>query len=246
MVLATTLQDQTAHEIEPAAANDGNAPEIAAPAYDLASDEIALVLGDFIPKIPVRFLRHAEQNEKREVRFKVAEISSMIAAGETKIPLTRIAEARPDIFREDVEDFQTTEVYFPWKKLAGIITRIKRAATEMKSGEIETLAEKTPTAGRDARPVASPASSKIAAKNGLRSQTAARLPTTQTEILTRQRDLAIQQRDQALARLKDAEERVQKQIDALTMERNLAINEKADALAFVALHSRVNAAACAN
>ncbi len=80
-------------------------------------DELIFELGDFLHRIPPKFLQ-GEPDPRRELRFPIAQISAMISQGRTMIGLKEIVSRCPDIFREGIEGIETAELYFPWQKLA--------------------------------------------------------------------------------------------------------------------------------
>ena len=225
------------HDIAPPEAGGFKVGRLMEPPSKQPQDEIALTLGDFLPRIAVRFLKHGEHDGNREVRFKIGELSDMIAKRKTKIPIARIAEAFPDIFRDEDGDFQGQEIYFPWRKLADMMERIRPSAAgeEKEADAFDTLVGDVRAPIKHTRPITVFAGHKAAPKSKPPAQP---VPNIQPgDLLKRQRDLAVQQRDQALSKLKSLEERMQRQISLLAAERDLAISEKADALAFIAIFS---------
>lgn len=210
-----------------------------------AADEISLELGDFLPRIPVRFLKHAEHDAKRQLRFKISELSAMIAQGATKIAIAQIAPLCPDIFREDAGDFEAAEIYFPWKKLAGMIdsVRLAKNSGETKSSPVQTPALDRLASKRATRPAVSTPSAAAHVNTGTRPQgpsyaAAEPVRSKENESLANQRDAAIKQRDQVMARIGVLEANMKRRVCTLIAERDLAISEKRDALAFIALLSR--------
>ncbi len=234
------------HEIGPEILNAVKPLELAGPKPSEATDEIALTLGDFLPRIAVRFLKHGEHDGTREVRFKISEVGSMITSRKTKVPLSRIAEVCPDIFRDDTEGFQTAEVYFPWQKLAEVVRRIKPAgASDAKAQEpIDVPSEATRLPLKP--PITVFANSKAAPATSPPPQMHAKRPLEQPEDVRRQRDLAVQQRDLAQARLKSCLEQMHRQLAIAKAERDNALSEKADALAFISLFTSLREGASAN
>ena len=82
-----------------------------------AADEIVLTLGDVLSRIPAPYLKAGTHDPKRELRFKINDLSSDIARGRAAVPLSRIAELVPDIFIKEISREEDTEVRLPLQKL---------------------------------------------------------------------------------------------------------------------------------
>jgi hypothetical protein len=82
-----------------------------------AADEIVLTLGDVLSRIPAPYLKPGNHDAKRELRFKISDLSSDIARGRAAVPLSRIAHLVPDIFTRQVSRDEDMEVRLPLQKL---------------------------------------------------------------------------------------------------------------------------------
>jgi hypothetical protein len=82
-----------------------------------ATDEIVLTLGDVLSRIPSHYLAAGAHDPKRELRFKINDLSSDIARGRAAVPLSRIAQLVPDIFVREVGRDEDMEVRLPLQKL---------------------------------------------------------------------------------------------------------------------------------
>ena len=82
-----------------------------------ASDEIVLTLGDILSRIPSHYLKSGSHDPKRELRFKVHDLSSDIARGRAAVPLSSVARLLPDIFVKEIAPDEDTEIRLPLQKL---------------------------------------------------------------------------------------------------------------------------------
>lgn len=82
-----------------------------------AADEIVLTLGDVLSRIPAPYLKSGNHDAKRELRFKINDLSSDIARGRAAVPLSRIAQLVPDIFTKEIGREEETEIRLPLQKL---------------------------------------------------------------------------------------------------------------------------------
>lgn len=82
-----------------------------------AADEIVLTLGDVLSRIPAPYLKSGTHDAKRELRFKINDLSSDIARGRAAVPLSRIAQLVPDIFTKEIGREEETEIRLPLQKL---------------------------------------------------------------------------------------------------------------------------------
>lgn len=80
-------------------------------------DEIVLTLGDVLSRIPTPYLKPGQHDAKRELRFKVNDLSSDIARGRAAVPLSRIAQLVPDIFVRSISRDEDTPIRLPLQKL---------------------------------------------------------------------------------------------------------------------------------
>ena len=79
--------------------------------------EIVLTLGDVLSRIPTQLLKSGPHDAKRELRFKIGDLSSDIARGRAVVPLSRIAALCPDIFQKEVTAAEDMDVRLPLQKL---------------------------------------------------------------------------------------------------------------------------------
>ncbi len=91
--------------------------KLGAPPAPPAADEIVLVLGDVLSRIPTPYLKSGAHDPKRELRFSINDLSSDIARGRAAVPLSRIAQLLPDIFVKEISPDEDTEVRLPLQKL---------------------------------------------------------------------------------------------------------------------------------
>jgi len=86
-----------------------------------APEEIRLELSVFYPRIPPEFLKAGPADLTRVLKFKIAEIRTLITQGKLTIPLSRIAEQVPEIFSVSISSQNDVEVFFPWKRVAHLV-----------------------------------------------------------------------------------------------------------------------------
>jgi len=79
--------------------------------------EIVLTLGDVLSRIPTQLLKSGTHDAKRELRFKIGDLSSDIARGRAVVPLSRIATHCPDIFQKEVTAAEDMDIRLPLQKL---------------------------------------------------------------------------------------------------------------------------------
>lgn len=120
-----------------------------------AADEIVLTLGDVLSRIPTGLLRPGMHDPKRELRFKINDLSSDIARGRAAVPLSRITQLAPDIFARQLGPHEDMEIRLPLQKLVDQIglLRSRPKATAIIE-KIET--SMSPTATPDVPPAAKP------------------------------------------------------------------------------------------
>ncbi len=80
-------------------------------------EEIVLTLGDVLSRIPTSYLKAGQHDPKRELRFKIGDLSSDIARGRAAVALSRIAQLVPDIFAKSVSRSEDTAIRLPLQKL---------------------------------------------------------------------------------------------------------------------------------
>jgi len=108
-----------------------------------AADEIVLTLGDVLSRIPTHYLKHGSPDSKRELRFRINDLSSDIARGRAAVPLSRIAQLVPDIFVKEIGRDEDTEIRLPLQKL---VEQIGLLRSRPKAPAVEKLPRPTTTA----------------------------------------------------------------------------------------------------
>ncbi len=88
-------------------------------------NEIVLIFGDVLPRIPVQFLRPGSHDLKRELRFHLEDLASDFSRGRAGVALSRIAEQCPECFNRVIGDDDDMEVRLPLQKLVEQIARIR-------------------------------------------------------------------------------------------------------------------------
>jgi hypothetical protein len=79
--------------------------------------EIRLLLDDVLPRIPPDLLNDATRDGRKELRFRVEDVTADIARGRAAVALARIAEQAPEIFKEPVPSGDETLIRLPLQKL---------------------------------------------------------------------------------------------------------------------------------
>ena len=108
-----------------------------------AADEIVLTLGDVLSRIPTHYLKAGAHDAKRELRFKINDLSSDIARGRAAVPLSRIAQLAPEIFVKEISRDEDTEVRLPLQKL---VEQIGLLRSQPKTSLAEKIARPITTA----------------------------------------------------------------------------------------------------
>lgn len=143
-----------------------------------AADEIVLTLGDVLSRIPAHYLRPGNHEAKRELRFKINDLSSDIARGRAAVPLSRIAQLVPDIFAREVGREEDMEIRLPLQKLVeqiGLLRSRPKTSVVEKIARPVTAAE-LPAAARPVVPIE-------IKKEPLTMPTAGPVPAAQTTVL---------------------------------------------------------------
>ena len=102
-----------------------------------APDEIVLTLGDVLSRIPTHYLKPGAHDAKRELRFKINDLSSDIARGRAAVPLSRIAQLVPEIFVKAISRDEDAEVRLPLQKL---VEQIGLLRSQPKASVVEKIA----------------------------------------------------------------------------------------------------------
>jgi hypothetical protein len=79
--------------------------------------EVSLRVGDVLGRIPVRFLKKGPHDVRGELRFNVREIFEKITRGRASLPLSKIAQLCPQLFRIEVGAIDDVEIPLPLQKL---------------------------------------------------------------------------------------------------------------------------------
>src|SRR5215210_883801 len=97
--------------------------------------EIALDLGDVLPRIPADYLQPGPHDPKLPLRFRIGDLVEDIASGKTTMPLSRLAKACPEVFKADFSRQKDLEIPFPWQKIVGQIPHSDSAARGRSEGK---------------------------------------------------------------------------------------------------------------
>ena len=106
------------------------------------SGEIVLTLGDVLSRIPTQLLKGGAHDGKRELRFKIGDLSSDIARGRAVVSLSRIAALCPDIFQKEITAAEDMDIRLPLQKLVEQIGLMRSNPTAPLP---EKMARPTPT-----------------------------------------------------------------------------------------------------
>lgn len=79
--------------------------------------EIRLLLDDVVARIPAELLNDEPRDGRKEVRFRVEDVTADIARGRAAVALGRIAEQVPEIFRVPIAPGDETLIRLPLQKL---------------------------------------------------------------------------------------------------------------------------------
>jgi hypothetical protein len=79
--------------------------------------EIRLLLDDVLPRIPPDYLNDGPRDGRKEIRFRVEDVTADIARGRAAVALSRIAEQVPEIFRAPIAVNDETLIRLPLQKL---------------------------------------------------------------------------------------------------------------------------------
>ena len=80
-------------------------------------NEVVLLLEDVLPRIPTDLVAQETPDLKRELRFKVEDLSADIARGRAAVSLRLIAAQVPDLFVEPIAEDDTRQIRLPLQKL---------------------------------------------------------------------------------------------------------------------------------
>jgi hypothetical protein len=83
---------------------------------------IRLELGDFLDRIPSKFLQPGEHDRSTEVRFDLDFIGERIGRGTPGVPMTELYRRVPKVFRTETVTATDVEVRFPWQKVMRILS----------------------------------------------------------------------------------------------------------------------------
>ncbi len=121
-----------------------------------ASDEIVLTLGDILSRIPTHYLKSGTHDPKRELRFKINDLSSDIARGRAAVPLSSVARLLPDIFVKEIAPDEDTEVRLPLQKLVEQIGLLRSRPAAPAAEKTAQPAPQPPSAQRVSPEVETP------------------------------------------------------------------------------------------
>ncbi|EDY21358.1 hypothetical protein CfE428DRAFT_0603 [Chthoniobacter flavus Ellin428] len=120
-----------------------------------AADEIVLTLGDVLSRIPTQLLKPGMHDPKRELRFKINDLSSDIARGRAAVPLSRISQLAPEIFAKQVGPHEDMEIRLPLQKLVEQIglLRSQPKTSVVEKVELPAIAASAPPAAKPVVPI---------------------------------------------------------------------------------------------
>lgn len=81
------------------------------------AQEIVLILGDVLSRIPTPLLQPGFHDANRELRFSIDDLSADIARGRAAVPLSKIAALCPDVFAREIAPGDDSEIRLPLQKL---------------------------------------------------------------------------------------------------------------------------------
>ena len=80
-------------------------------------DEVVLLLGDVLPRIPSHLVRQGVHEKQRELHFALHELATDLAHGRADVDLQHIVKQCPDVFVTGVEEFHDVQIRLPLQKL---------------------------------------------------------------------------------------------------------------------------------
>lgn len=106
---------------------------------------LTLTLGDFLPRIPERFLDAGEHDPSTPLPFDLAALSERIGRGDSEIFLSEIYRRIPDVFRSDVVIAPHQTIRFPWSRVLALVTHASGSLASspgLSAAGVETLSLK--------------------------------------------------------------------------------------------------------
>lgn len=82
---------------------------------EVQPETVAIEAGDF--RIPEEFQNADHYDPFKEIVFSLDEVVELVARGSARIPISRLIELCPEIFRADINSAHVV-IYLPWRKLA--------------------------------------------------------------------------------------------------------------------------------
>jgi hypothetical protein len=80
-------------------------------------EEIALRLGDILPRVPAHLLKPGPHDATAQIRFSIDELAEKISRGRVSVPLDRLASVCPEVFRDSSAFPGEQEIQLPLQKL---------------------------------------------------------------------------------------------------------------------------------
>src|SRR5277367_1756823 len=90
---------------------------IEAPEFHEEEQEIVLLLGDILPRVPPHLLKPGPHDTTPQIRFSVEELAAKISRGRVSVPLQRLSSVCPEVFRDSSAFPGEQEVPLPLQKL---------------------------------------------------------------------------------------------------------------------------------
>jgi len=108
------------------------------------TEMLTLTLGDFLDRIPPRFLDGEDHDRSMPLPFDLGALSERIGRGSADIPVTEIYRRVPDIFSPKAVIDPELTIRFPWQKVLAMVTQAREgpAAPGLTAAALEMLSIK--------------------------------------------------------------------------------------------------------
>ena len=117
---------------------------VAQPERKAPAEMLTLTLGDFLDRIPGKYLDGKEHDPSSPLPFDLAALSERLGRGDSTIPVSEIFRRIPDVFRADAVIAADLSIRFPWRKVLAMVTQARQGAagSGLTANGAETLALK--------------------------------------------------------------------------------------------------------
>ena len=117
---------------------------VAQPERKAPAEMLTLTLGDFLDRIPGKYLDGKEHDPSSPLPFDLAALSERLGRGDSTIPVSEIFRRIPDVFRADAVIAADLSIRFPWRKVLAMVTQAREGAagSGLTANGAETLALK--------------------------------------------------------------------------------------------------------